>query len=143
MFVVRILYVPRVFLRTPQVEGRSGVAKLTACLQAIPPTVLRVVLVSSGEGIDEELGPVSESALWTDLPEHTIIVAARASNTKVWQPRSATDGVGCVCNRCFFCTSHLHSFVTTSAILHFSKIVFSFVSVLYTCSYIVAYRIGR
>lgn len=64
-------------------EGRSGVAKLTACLQVIPPTALRVVLVSSGEGIEEELGPVKESALWTDLPEQTLIVAARASTEEV------------------------------------------------------------
>ena len=64
-------------------EGRSGVAKLTACLKAIPPTALRVVLVSSGEGIEEELGPVKESALWTDLPEQTVIVAARAYTEEV------------------------------------------------------------
>ncbi|CAM9883314.1 unnamed protein product [Scytosiphon promiscuus] len=64
----------------PQVEGRSGVAKLEACLAALPPTALRVVIVGVGVGsrggcLEEELREVLESPVWTDSPERTIVVS--------------------------------------------------------------------
>lgn len=59
-------------------EGRHGVAKLAACMQALPRTALRVVLVSSSDGLEKELGPVMESGLWEDLPERTIVVVPAA-----------------------------------------------------------------
>lgn len=59
-----------------QVEGRAGVAKLEACLQSLPPTAFRFVVVTSSEGVEGELGAVVDSRLWTDLPECTIVVVA-------------------------------------------------------------------
>lgn len=59
-----------------QVEGRAGVAKLEACLQSLPPTAFRFVVVTSSEGVEGELGAVVDSQLWTDLPECTVVVVA-------------------------------------------------------------------
>lgn len=59
-----------------KVEGTAGVAKLEACMQTLPATVLRVVIVRSSEGVEGELGPVAQSGLWSDMPNGTIVIAA-------------------------------------------------------------------
>ena len=45
-------------------------------MKTLPSTALRVVVVTSIDGIDGELGPVSESRLWEDSPDGTVLVFA-------------------------------------------------------------------
>lgn len=71
-----------------QVEGGLGVSRLAACLSALPPTALRVVVVGSGssddggDGLEEELRGVLESRLWTDSPERTLVFAPAATESQ-------------------------------------------------------------
>lgn len=77
-----------------QVEGGLGVSKLAACISALPPTALRVVIVgagSSGAGLEEELGGLLESRLWTDSPERTLVFALAATESEEVSLRDAQN----------------------------------------------------
>lgn len=57
-------------------EGRAGVAKLEACMRSLPKTALRVVVITSREGVERELAAIAESEYWADDPSGTVIIAA-------------------------------------------------------------------
>lgn len=65
--------------RCHQVEGRSGVARLEACLDALSSRAMLVVVITSPDGLEGELGPVSESKLWG---HGSVLVVA--SEVRVW-----------------------------------------------------------
>ena len=75
-------------------------AKLAACIPALPPTALRVVIVGVGSsglgdlgGLEAELGgEVLDSPLWTDSPERTIVFAPRYDSDSPAEPSRGGDG---------------------------------------------------